>query len=112
MAESSADTMRKTMNLINENLDHSSELARIKSSMADISTSVANYLKFHNNKGKVLHSALERVTAIKQRNPDKSDRVAQLEQRFISRLQQATTQDDINKAYKALLDTLDKEKIL
>jgi hypothetical protein len=109
MSEFSADKMRATIDILNENLDIEKD---IRDRYQNIKMSLESYYKFIANKGKLLQSAIERVKAIKDRNPDQENRINQLELRFISRLQQANTQDDLNHAYKALLDTLDKEKIV
>lgn len=112
MTHDSTNQMRDYINLLNEGMNTNAELKKVQSVLKQMDAELESYMTLLNNKTKLLMSASERLHDITKRNPDKINRIKQLQQKFLSRMDQASDQAAITKAHEALLDTLDREKIL
>jgi len=112
MIHNSTNQMRDYINLLNEGMNTNAELKKVQSVLKQMDAELESYMTLLKNKTKLMLSVSERLHDITKRNPDKINRIKQLQQKFLSRMEQAASQADITKAHQALLDTLDREKII
>ncbi len=83
----------------------------IRAELMRIQTSLDNHLFFLSNREKVVASTLERLSQVRERNPDSADRLARLEEIFLSRVTNAKNMSEVSSTLGKLLKTLDRERL-
>ncbi len=68
-------------------------------------------LSFLRNRGLVTDSTLERLDAVRGRNPSHAQRVDRLREIFLSRVNNAGNMDEVSTSLRKLLKTLDRERL-
>ena len=87
------------------------QLFGIRAELVRIQVSLENHLCFLSNCEKVVASTLERLRRVRDRHPNSADRLARLEEIFLSRVTNAKNMSEVSASLGKLLKTLDRERL-